>query len=415
MSRKVLVVGSGGREHALCWKLAQEADVFCAPGNPGIAQVATCRPVSAHDIPALVALADELKPNLVVVGPEAPLIDGLADHLRLHGHLVFGPGKDGAKLEASKAWSKELMHVSGVPTALSITATTVEKARHAAEHFWNTGRGVVVKASGAALGKGVVVCVDLDESFRVIDEMLAGSLGDAGTTLVIEECLKGREFSLMTLVNERSVQSLPVAQDYKRVFDGDKGPNTGGMGSYAPVPWVTPELVARTEKEVVWPVIKELARRGIVYRGVLFSGLMLDGEDLKCLEYNVRFGDPETQSIMRVVGSGLLDAMLATAAGGQIPSVESSGQTAVTVVMASDGYPGDYAKGKPVSLMTQNPWVEVFQAGTVLQEGLLVTAGGRVLGVSAVGADVQRARDTAYHAVGQIHFEGSHFRSDIAG
>jgi phosphoribosylamine--glycine ligase len=411
---RVLVVGSGGREHALCWKLAQDCEVVCAPGNPGIAAVAACRAVSATDIEGLLALAEEVQPDLVVVGPEAPLISGLADHLRLKGFAVFGPGKNGAELEASKAWSKELMHVAGVPTALSITATTVEKARHAAEHFWNTGRGVVVKASGAALGKGVVVCADLEESYRVIDEMLGGSLGSAGTTLVIEECLKGREFSLMTLVNERSVMSLPVAQDYKRVYDGDEGPNTGGMGSYAPVPWVTPELVARTEKEVVWPVIKELARRGIVYRGVLFSGLMADGDDLRCLEYNVRFGDPETQSIMRVVGAGFYNALVATARGEVIPAVEATGQTAVTVVMASEGYPGEFAKGKPVSLMTLNPWVEVFHAGTALQDGLLVTSGGRVLGVSAIGADVERARETAYHAVGQIYFEGSHARKDIA-
>lgn len=414
MKPRVLVVGSGGREHALCWKLAQEAEIVCAPGNPGIAAVAECRPVAVHDLAGLVALADDVKPDLVVVGPEGPLIDGLADHLRLHGHVVFGPNKDAARLEASKAWSKELMHVAGVPTALSITATTVEKARHAAEHFYGTGRGVVVKASGNALGKGVVVCVDLEESYRVIDEMLGGSLGAAGTTLVIEECLRGREFSLMTLVNESSVQSLPVAQDYKRVFDGDEGPNTGGMGSYAPVPWVSPELVARTEKEVVWPIIKELARRGIVYRGVLFSGLMLDRDDLRCLEYNVRFGDPETQSIMRVVGEGFYQALLATARAERIPEVAVTGQAAVTVVMASDGYPGDYGKGKPVSLMTLNPWVEVFHAGTSMKDGLLVTSGGRVLGVSAIGANVETARETAYHAVKQVHFEGAQFRTDIA-
>lgn len=411
----ILIVGSGGREHALVWKLAQEAEVICTPGNPGIAQIAEVAHVAPSDFEGIGRLVKDREIDLVVIGPEDPLIAGLADFLRAQGVLVYGPNQDGAKLEGSKAWSKELMVAAGVPTAQHATFDDSADAKKYVQARFAAGRGVVVKASGAALGKGVVVAESEAEALDSVEMMMVrAGLGEAGSTVVIEERLRGREFSLLTMVSGEHILSLPVAQDYKRVGDGDMGPNTGGMGTYSPVSWVTDELVAQTENQVVKPLLAELKKRGIDYRGTLFSGLMVEDGEVSCLEYNVRFGDPETQSVMRRLGRGFAAAIYACAAGEPIPSVEVLDQAAVTVVLASEGYPGSYPKGREISLGELGHDVVVFHAGTVLSEGRLVTNGGRVLAVSGVGETIEDARKMAYEAVLQISFEGAFCRNDIA-
>lgn len=412
---RVLIIGSGGREHALAWKLSQECEVFCTPGNPGIATVATCFPVPASDIEGVLGIAADVQADLVLIGPEDPLIAGLADALRAKGYLVFGPNQDGARLEGSKAWSKDQMLAAGVPTAKSVTVTSEADAQKAIHEFYDSGQQVAVKASGAALGKGVAVCSTREEALDAVQSFLVRrELGEAGATLVLEQRLFGREFSLLTFVNGASIHSLPVAQDYKRIFDEDKGPNTGGMGTFAPAGWISPDVVRQTEETVVEPLIRQLQSQGIDYRGVLFSGLMVEPEGPMCLEYNVRFGDPETQSVMRVLGAGLLDALVATAKGELIPPVQVLDQSAVTVVMASRGYPESSQKGVPISIGSVESEVVVFHAGTATKEGKLVTNGGRVLGVSATGSTQAEARAAAYRAVDQIQFDGAQFRSDIA-
>lgn len=412
MGMRILVIGSGGREHALCWKLAKEAEVFCAPGNPGIADEATCVDLKPSDFRGVVEFCQSKGIDLVVVGPEDPLIAGMADSLEKGGIPCFGPKKEGARLEGSKAFCKEMMIRAGVPTAEYRAFSDVSEAKEFATEFYSAGRKLAIKASGNALGKGVIVAETLLEALDGI-EALTG-LGEAGKTLVLEEKLEGREFSLLTLTNGRDIYSLPVAQDYKRVFDGDQGPNTGGMGTYSPVGWVTPELVERTENEVVTPILKTLAERGIEYRGVLFSGLMQTERGPMCLEYNVRFGDPETQSVMARLGAGLADALMACAKGLPIPPVEVHEEaSAVTVVAASGGYPGDYPKGLPIALPELPEGVKVFHAGTTRSETQLQTSGGRVLAVTATGATQQEARQKAYEAISEIEFDGMHYRKDI--
>lgn len=419
---RILVVGSGGREHALAWKLAQEHDVFACPGNPGIAQVASCFEGDP------VAAAIQIRPDLVIVGPENPLIDGLADHLRVEGFAVLGPGADGAQHEASKAFSKSMMAEAGVPTAPFSIHTDASSARMAAKARFDAGQSVAVKASGAALGKGVVVCDTYEEADDAIAMMLEdGELGEAGRTVVIEDRLRGWEFSLLSIVSGTEFVSLPVAQDYKRALDGDRGPNTGGMGTYSPVAKVTDDLVAKTEDRIVRPILEAMKAQGIDYRGVLFSGVMVvDGEPM-CLEYNVRFGDPETQSVMRRLGSGLGELLLAAAKGEPLPLISAEVPAAVTVVLASPGYPGAYEKGIPISIPADlEEDVVVFHAGTAPHptapgsqtmrrgEGEFKSAGGRVLGVSATGATVAEARAKAYSAADRIEFAGKMLRRDIA-
>lgn len=414
MSR-ILVVGSGGREHALAWKLAQEAEVLATPGNPGIREIAETFDVKANDAAGLAELAKRGGVDVVLFGPEDPLIAGCADHLRGEGIALFGPGKDAARLEGSKAYSKDLMRSAGVPTAGFGTFRDPEAALIYAQSRADQGRQVVVKASGAALGKGVVVCHSLDEAEDAIQMMLVDrELGEAGSEIVIEDRLVGREFSLMTLVSDGEIRSLPVAQDYKRALDGDRGPNTGGMGSYAPASWVSAALIEETEEKIVRPILAALKSHGIDYRGVLFSGLLVEDEIPYCLEYNVRFGDPETQSIVRCLGAGFADAILAGARGQSIPAIETLDHHAVTVVMASGGYPGKVAKGSKITFGEMPDGVVTFHAGTARESEGLMTAGGRVLGVSAVGPSIQAARDLAYEGVSAISFERAQFRHDIA-
>lgn len=410
---RILIVGSGGREHALAWKLAQEAEVHVAPGNPGIAQVAQLHAVAALDLDGLASLAHRIQPDLVVVGPEDPLIAGLADRLRAEGFAVCGPGAEGAALEGSKAFSKALMREAGVRTAKFETFRESGPAIEFARARVAAVGGVAVKASGAALGKGVVVAGSAEEAEEAIRAMLdRRELGEAGAEIVVEDRLVGREFSLLTLCNETGFHSLPVAQDHKRIFDGDEGPNTGGMGAYSPVPWVNPDLVREAEESAVRPILRALKERGIDYRGVLFTGFLVQDGKPYCLEYNVRLGDPETQAVLPRLGAGFADALLAVALGTPIPPVPVREEAAVAVVVASEGYPGTVRKGVPIELGDAGDCL-VFHAGTSMRDGALVTSGGRVLAVVALGSDIPAARGAAYRGVAAIRFDGMQFRTDI--
>ncbi len=408
----VLIIGSGGREHALAWRLSSEADVHVTPGNPGIAAVATVHPEATN----VVELATHLAADLVVIGPEDPLIDGVADELRASGFCVYGPGAQGAQLEGSKAFSKLLMAEAGVPTAPFQNFTDADAATRYARERFESGRPVVVKASGAALGKGVIMCDTVTEAEEAIDRIMRrGELGAAGKEIVLEERLKGFEFSLLTMCSDDHYWSLPVAQDHKRIFDGDQGPNTGGMGAYSPVSAVTPDLVRRTEATVVAPILAALKSRGISYRGTLFSGLMVEENNPYCIEYNVRFGDPETQSIMVRLNSGFAAALLACAKGEPIPEVPVTPSASSSVVIASGGYPATSQKGVPIQIGPMPDGVQVFHAGTANINGQLVTNGGRVLCVTAVAQSPEGARTLAYRGVDAIHFDGMQYRTDIGG
>lgn len=404
---RIFVVGSGAREHALCWKLAQEADVYCAPGNPGIAEIVECVDIPATDFPGLITYAREVEIDLVVIGPENPLVAGLADAFREQGFAVFGPGKVAAQLEGSKSFSKALMRRAGVPTAEYQSFFDATACKEYCRAKFAEGQRVVVKASGVALGKGVIVCDDFEGTSTGIDELVA--LGESARTLIVETRLEGQEFSLLTLVSDNGYLSLPIAQDYKRIFDNDQGPNTGGMGAYSPVGWVSPDLVKQTEQQVVEPILNALKEDGIQYRGVLFTGMM----GAQCLEFNVRFGDPEIETLVHRIGAGFAQALNDCAHGNPISPIEVRYNFAQTVMIASGGYPGDYAKGKPIVIPPMPPNVQVFHAGTARHEGQLVTAGGRVLAVSAHGPSANEAREAAYQAVKQISFEGAQYRSDI--
>lgn len=406
---RILVVGSGGREHALAWKLAQEHEVVCAPGNPGIAADVETASVAPKDV---VPMARDF--DLVVVGPEDPLVDGLGDALREAGVAVYGPGAAGARLEASKSFSKGLMKAADVPTAAFEAFTDADAAMDFARSRFDAGRGVAVKANGNALGKGVVVCDTAEQADEAIRRMVVDrEFGDAGAEVVVEDRLIGWEFSLLTVVGDQGFFSLPVAQDHKRALDGDQGPNTGGMGTVSPCLAVSDDLIRRTEAEVVAPTLAELRRRGIEYRGTLFSGLMVQEGRPYCLEYNVRFGDPETQSVMLRLGRGLGDALYAAAVGDEIPAPQVLDNAAVTVVVASGGYPGSYAKGLPIEVGPLPEGAKLFHAGTALKDGALVTNGGRVIGASAAGATLDEARAKAYAAAAAVRFEGAFFRRDI--
>jgi phosphoribosylamine--glycine ligase len=408
---RILVVGSGGREHALCWKLAQQAEVVCAPGNAGIATEVECVNIPTNDFHSLLTLIRERSIELVVVGPEDPLVGGLADAVRDAGVPCFGPGRQGAQLEGSKAFCKAMMQRAGVPTADYQVFIDADAAKAYAKDYYAQGKKLAIKASGNALGKGVIVAETAEEAFSGIDTLKA--LGEAGKTLVLEQKLEGPEYSLLTITNGKDIYSLPVAQDHKRIFDGDQGPNTGGMGTYSPVSWVDPALVKLTEEAIVLPILETLREDGIEYRGVLFSGLMLTSEGPKCLEYNVRFGDPETQSVLSRLGTGFAAALAACAAGEPIPEIEVLSDAAVTVVAASEGYPGDYQKGLPIEFGEISQNVKVFHAGTTKSNGAIVTNGGRVLAVTATAATQEQARKHAYKALQQIRFDGMYARKDI--
>lgn len=417
---RVLLIGKGGRESALAWAISRSSlvdELLCAPGNPGIAEVAECVPFAIDDIPGIRELAAAREPGLVVVGPEAPLAAGLADALREDGIRVFGPGRDGAGLESSKSFAKELMLESGIPTA---TAREFVRSDDAIEFAKSLGGPVVVKADGLAEGKGVTVCSDTGEAITAIKEALEDRrFGESGAKILIEEKLEGPEVSALALFDGKTVVPLEPAQDFKRVFDGDRGPNTGGMGSYSPVPACPPPVYDSIIDRVIQPITAALNSRQIPYNGVIYAGLMLTAEGAKVIEFNCRFGDPETQALLPRLDSDLVEALLACAEGSlDGVKLQWRSDACVCVVAASEGYPGEYATGHPIlglqdaATITKIP---VFHAGTALgPSGDVVTSGGRVLGVSAVDEDISSARTRAYEAMGKISFDGMHYRSDIA-
>jgi phosphoribosylamine--glycine ligase len=416
---KVLVVGSGGREHALVWKLRQSPRVsklYCAPGNAGIAQTAELVNVAANDVSRLVRFAREQRIDLTVSGPELPLTLGLIDELGRNGLRGFGPTQAAAQLEGSKAFAKDVMRRCHVPTAFYSSFTDADEAERYVEEV---GAPVVVKADGLAAGKGVIVCETVQDAKTAISEIMRSRLfGDAGDRIVIEEFLEGEEVSFMAVSDGTNVVPLASSQDHKRVGDGDTGPNTGGMGAYSPAPILTSAVHDRIMSEVMQPVVHGLAERGIVYRGVLYAGIMMTAEGPKVLEFNVRFGDPECQAVLVRLRSDLFDLMWAAGEENGLAErrLEWDPRAAVCVVLAAAGYPGSYESGMEIQgLDSVRPWQNgvVFHAGTMEKDGRIVTNGGRVLGVTALGNDLGRAVAEAYRTVAAIGWQGMQFRHDI--
>ena len=417
---KVLVVGGGGREHALCWVLARSpllTKLFCAPGNAGIATLAECVPIGAEDIPALIAFARAEAVDLVIAGPEAPLVLGLADACAAAGLRCFGPSAAAARLEASKGFTREVATAAGVPGAAWRRFTDPAAAR---AYLRETGAPIVVKADGLAAGKGVVVAASLAEAEAAIADIMESRVhGEAGATVLIEECLIGQEVSFFALCDGETALPIGAAQDHKRVGDGDTGPNTGGMGAYSPPPVFTPALEAEVMARIIRPTLAEMARRGMPFRGVLFAGLMLTAAGPKLIEYNVRFGDPECQALMLRLQSDLLAALIAACDGRLAEAtLRWDARPSLVVVMAARGYPGAVRKGSPIRGLDRAaavPGVQVFHAGTAPGPGGEVLAnGGRVLGIGAIGTDLHAARDAAYRAVDVIDWPEGFCRRDIA-
>ena len=416
---KILVVGGGGREHALAWKLANDSarpEIFCAPGNAGTAALGTNLDISATDVDKLLAWAKANKPALTVIGPEAPLCDGVADRFATEGLKVFGPCRAAARLEGSKVFAKEIMMAAGVPTAKFARFSNAAEAK---AYIRKEGAPIVVKADGLAAGKGVTVAATVEQAEAAVDEALVQkAFGDAGATVVVEECLQGEEASILALIDGRNIVMLASSQDHKRIFDGDEGPNTGGMGAYSPAPVVKEDLWPVIREQVFERTLRELNKRGIDYRGVLYAGLMMTKAGPKVLEFNCRFGDPETQAILPRWDGDLLPALEACADGALGEGmVRWKPEACVCVVMAAGGYPGSYGKGDAIDGLADAAAMKdvvVFHAGTKLAGGKVVTAGGRVLGVTALGRDLRAAVDNAYKAVGKIKFAKAHWRKDIA-
>jgi len=415
---KVLVIGSGGREHALVWKIRQSprvTHIYCAPGNAGIGELAELVTLTPDDMHALRHFAEQERIDLTVVGPELPLSLGLVDEFETHGLRIFGPNRQAAQLEASKAFAKEIMRTQGVPTSHFGVFTDPDEAQR---YVSEVGAPVVVKADGLAAGKGVFICPTVKEAHETIDEIMRARLfGDAGDRVVVEEFLQGEEVSFLAFVDGTTVLPLASAQDHKRIFDGDQGPNTGGMGAYSPAPLVTPSLAERIVQEIMLPVVRGLKQRSITYKGILYAGLMINQESVKVLEFNVRFGDPECQALMLRLQSDLVEVMEAVI-DERLTKVTLSWDTrpAVCVVLAAAGYPGTYETGKPiVGIESLRVWKAgvVFHAGTASVNGSFVTKGGRVLGVTATGTGIRDAIASAYWAVEQISWPGMHYRHDI--
>ncbi len=419
----VLVIGSGGREHALCWKLAQSprvTKVFAAPGNGGTAREAVNVPVKDDDIAGLVALAKKENVGLVVVGPEAPLVAGIEGALAAEGIACFGPCAYAAQLEGSKAFAKRVMRAAGVPTAAFEVFEDVAAAK---AYVTAHGAPLVVKADGLAAGKGVVVAKSVDEALEAIDEMMVKKVfGPAGATVVVEDALMGEEASFLAFCDGENFALLPSAQDHKAVGEGDTGPNTGGMGAYSPAPVLPQEQYAATAELVIRPILKHLAAQGHPFKGVLYAGLMFTAQGPMVLEYNVRFGDPECQPLLMRLDGDLLDVLLACVEGRLTPDmVAVKPETALCVVIAAPGYPGSYPKGLEITGLDEAdaiPGVKVFQAGTKVESsgadgGRTVTSGGRVLGVTGLGATLAEAKAKAYEGVAKVGFTGCYFRRDI--
>ena len=416
----VLLVGSGGREHALAWKIARSplvAHVWAAPGNPGVARHARCLDIAIDDAEGLAGFATGHDVDLVVVGPDGPLVAGLADRLRDRGLAVFGPGARAAAIEGSKAFAKGLMARHGVPTARFATFTEAPAARDFAREL---GAPCVVKTDGLAAGKGAIVCSTLEEADVAIAQCLERrEFGAAGARVVVEEFMRGEEASFFVLAGAGGVRPLAAAQDHKTVFDGDRGANTGGMGAFTPVAAVDRAMQGRVMREIVEPTLAALAAEDAPYTGALYVGLMLTAEGPKVVEFNCRFGDPECQAIVMRMEEDLVPLLVAVARGERLPPApawNTGGRAAVCVAIASGGYPGRYHTGHEITgieAAEARAGVQVFQAGTARRHGRLVTAGGRVLGVTAVAEDLTAAIAAAYEGVRQIHFEGMHYRTDI--
>jgi phosphoribosylamine--glycine ligase len=413
----VLLIGGGGREHALAWKLAQSpllGRLYCAPGNAGIEEIAQCVALDVVDHAAIIRFCKEHGIGLVVIGPEAPLVAGLADDLEAASIKAFGPSRQAARLEGSKGFTKDLCAQHGIPTA---TYRRFAGASAAKAYVATQSLPIVIKADGLAAGKGVVIAQTRDEASQAIEECFGGAFGAAGAELVIEEFLDGEEASFFALVDGTNALPLATAQDHKRAFDGDKGPNTGGMGAYSPAPIMTPALCARVMREIIAPTVRAMHARGTPFKGVLYAGLMIQDGAPKLIEYNARFGDPETQVLMLRLKSDLLPALLAVTEGKLSGfTLDWHDDAALCVVMAAKGYPGAYAKGseiKGLGAASADPNVEIFHAGTKRDGARILADGGRVLGVSARGRDIREAQARAYAAVDKIDWPGGFCRRDI--
>ena len=415
---KILVVGGGGREHALCWKIAQSPlvdNLYCAPGNPGIAHLAECVQIGAEDIEALLSFAQTEKIDLTVVGPEIPLTLGIVDRFQAAGLDIFGPNQAAAQIEASKSFSKDLMARHGIPTA---AYRSIDEYAEAVAYIRAQGAPIVIKADGLAAGKGVVVAMSEEQAIKAVDEIMRDQIfGQAGARVVIEEFMDGEEASFFAFTDGKNILPLASSQDHKRVFDGDQGPNTGGMGAYSPAPVITPALHDEIVETIVKPTIAGMAKDGHPYVGILYVGLMIKNSRPRVVEYNARFGDPEAQPLLMRMKSDIVP-LLHACARGQLTqkSIEWHNKAAVCVVMASGGYPGDFTTGLPISGLGQAAAIEdlmVFHAGTRAEKGQVVNKGGRVLGVTGLGGTVAAAIEKAYAGVTQINWPNVHYRKDI--
>lgn len=413
----ILVIGSGGREHALCWKIAQSPMVdtlYCAPGNGGIADVATCVPLNPLDVDAVINFCHEMAIDFVVVGPEDPLVNGLVDALTEAGITAFGPSAGAAQLEGSKGFTKDVCAKYKIPTA---GYGRFQSAADAKSYVAEQGAPIVIKADGLAAGKGVIIAETVEEADAAIDDMFDGAFGEAGAEVVVEEFLEGEEASFFVLCDGKDTLALATAQDHKAVGEGDTGPNTGGMGAYSPAPVMSEALCDRVMAEIIEPTVKAMEDMGHPFRGVFFAGLMITKDGPKLIEYNVRFGDPECQVLMSRLASDFVPLLLASAKGElKGATAEWRDQVALTVVMAAKGYPKSYQKGEELSGLKaaeRKTGATVFHAGTKLEDGMLVTNGGRVLNVTALGDTVTDAQKTAYEAVDTVNWPGGFCRRDI--
>ena len=415
---KVLVVGGGGREHALVWKIAQSpkvTKVYCAPGNAGISQQATIVPIKANDLNGLLEFALKERIDLAVVGPEDPLTRGIVDLFESKGLFIFGASRKAAEIEGSKAFAKEMMKKYHIPTAFY---EIFEKRDDAVKYIRKCGAPIVVKADGLAAGKGVIICKSVEEAIQAVDEIMVKKVfGEAGNRVVVEEYLVGEEASYIAFTDGKAILPLASSQDHKAIFDGDQGPNTGGMGAYSPAPVVTDEVHERIIEKILRPIIYGMGEEGRPYKGVLYAGLMIHEAHAKVLEFNARFGDPETQPVLMRMKGDIIPILEACMKGTLSQHrIEWDNRSSVCVVMASKGYPGDYDKGKVITGLKEVSRMEgvfVFHAGTALKDGQMITNGGRVLGVTGLGEDIPRAIEKTYQAVKKISWDGVYYRTDI--
>jgi phosphoribosylamine--glycine ligase len=413
---RILVIGKGGREHAIIWALRKSArisHIYCAPGNAGIAQLAECVPIKESEFAQIAQFALDYAIDLVVVGPDDPLADGIVDVLEERNIPVFGPRKNAAIIEGSKVFTKELLKKYNIPTA---AYESFEDYEAALAYVRKQGVPIVIKADGLAAGKGVIVAQTLEEAEKALREIMVDKVfGKSGSQVVIEEFLQGQEMSILSFVDGNVVRPMVPSQDHKQIFDGDKGPNTGGMGTYSPLPHIAQSVIDEAIETIIKPTAKAMVKEGRSFRGVLFAGLMITADGPKTIEFNARFGDPETQVVLSLLETDLIDIFLATINGRlQDMDIRWSDESAVCVILASGGYPGSYPKGIPIHGLDEVRDSVVFHAGTAEKDGQIVTDGGRVLGVTAKGADIEEARAKAYADAERIRFEGMQYRTDIA-